>query len=148
MKSNAFLELAERQISGASKARERAREKRTARKLASDRDQDLVDRSRQLKRWRVWRQERLDRALGDPRHGKALAKLIAWLGRAGTPSDEDLVAQARSWRHASASMRFLVLGLIDQAIVRKRERAGAPPFDDPLPGKPLSAFLAIRNILE
>jgi hypothetical protein len=145
--SNAFLALAARQIAAPVQARRRAAETRAARKLNSDHDKELENRARQLKRWEQWRQERLDRALAG-RHGKALAKLIAWLDRAGAPSDADLIAQAWSWCHADAGTRFLVLRLIDGHIIRRRERAGLPPFDDTLPGKPPSAFLRIRDLLE
>jgi hypothetical protein len=144
-RAQAFLALSERQIAAPVQARRRAAEKRAARKFNADRDQELEDRTRQLKRWQVWRQERLDRALAG-RHGKALAKLIARLRT--DISDADLIEQAQSWRHADVGTRFLVLHLIDQAIIRRRERDGLPPFDDTLPGKPPSAFLIIRNMLE
>jgi len=36
--------------------------------------------------------------------------------------------------------------LIDSAFVALREKHGSPPFDDALPGEPLTAFNEIRKV--
>ena len=148
MASNPFLDLADRQIAAPVQARRRAAETRTARRLAAETKVELDlfdDHERQLRRWRHWRQERLQQALAGP-HGEALAKLLAQLR--APMSDAAMIEAARAWREADAGMRFLVLHLIDTVLIRRRERVGLPAFDDPLPGAPLNAFLVIRALLE
>ena len=52
-----------------------------------------------------------------------------------------------TWRNADDDKRFQILSIVNAAIVSLRERHKLPPFEDPLPGAPLNAFLVIRELL-
>ena len=52
------------------------------------------------------------------------------------------------WRDADADTRFLILVLVDAAVIRLRERAGLVPFDDPLRDEESNTFLTIRKLLQ
>ena len=140
---NAFLELAERQISAPAKARQRAVEKRAMRKAEQ---KALAERDCMFRAWTHWRREQLDAALAGP-HGGALQALIAFLTT--MKSSSALIEHVRTgnWKAADADMRFLVLHLVNSAMVRLHEERGLPPFDDGLPGEPPTAFQIIREML-
>jgi hypothetical protein len=139
---NAFLDLADRQISGPCKARHRAAEKRAARKAADDRDQ--LRRARQLSR-----EERLQTLLASP-HAPAARALIDFLEAMTLDQGAALIAliAAGPWIAADADTRFLVLALIDRAIVALRERCGLEAFNDALPDERASVFQIIREALQ
>jgi hypothetical protein len=139
---NAFLELAERQISAPVKTRQRAAEKRAMRKAEQ---KALAERDCMFAAWKRWRREQLDAALAGP-HGEALGALIAFLKTAkhgGALVDHVL---AGNWQIRDGDTRFLALHLINAAIVALREQHDLPPFDDPLPPR-TNAFLTIRSYL-
>jgi hypothetical protein len=82
-------------------------------------------------------------------HGVEARALIELLD--STDVDEcALVAHVRSgpWCNAGADedTRFLILAIIDRALIRARERRGLVPFDDPL-GDESNAFLELREQL-
>jgi hypothetical protein len=145
---NAFLDVAERQISAPVKARRRAVEKRTARKDAMEKALD--ERDTQLRAWCAWRRERVDALLSGP-HGHAARALSEFLSGMTLASANELIAvvQAGPWREADADTRFEVLSLVDAAIIRLREKSKLPPFDDALPfsDEKLTAFQIIREML-
>src|SRR5262249_31490029 len=134
---NAFLDLAETQIPAPVKARRRAAEKRAA----TREEKALAERDAQFWHWQREHRAELDAALAGP-HGGALAQLVAFLDAMTLESDRTLIEQVRpdDWRTADGDIRFLVLRLVGEAIMRLRERNGLPPFDDPLLDQPPSAF--------
>jgi hypothetical protein len=136
---NAFLDLADQQMSAPRKRTLRAAETRRANKLLDDRD-------RQTERWRRWNQDRVEALLA--RHADASRALLDFLRTMTLASAGDLIGIARSWRTADANTRFEVLSLIDTAIIELRQRHGLPPFDDALPGEPPTVFQIIREILK
>jgi hypothetical protein len=138
---NAFLELAERQISAPVKARQRAVEKRAMRKA-----ERLAERDCMFQAWKHWRREQLDAALAGP-HGGTLQALIAFLTTMKSSSALIEHVRAGNWQTTDADTRFLALHLINAAIIQLREQQGLVPFDDPLPGAPPAAFLVIRELL-
>lgn len=140
---NAFLELADRQISAPVKARQRAAEKRAMHKAEQ---KALAERDCMFRAWKRWRREQLDAARAGP-HGEALDALIAFLET--MKSADALIDHVRAgdWKAADDDTRFLVLHLVNVAIVRLREECGLPPFDDALPGEPATAFQIIRELL-
>src|SRR6516164_3253001 len=95
-------------ISGPCKARQRAAEKRAARKAADDRDQ--LRRARRLSR-----EERLQTLLASP-HATAARALIDFLEAMTLDQGAALIAliAAGPWIAADADTRFLVLALIDR----------------------------------
>jgi hypothetical protein len=136
---NAFLDLAERQISNPVKARHRAIEKR--RENAQEARDLLAD-------WARQRRERVDILLAGP-HGKAASALVAFLKAMTLDQAPALIELVEDgpWRDADPDTRFEVLALVDVAIVNLRERNGLLPFEDALPGEPPNAFLIIREML-
>ena len=67
---------------------------------------------------------------------------------------ERLVDMAMVWQSAPRTTRFLVLQMIDEAMIELRTRNGFAPFDDPLPeglaapgDETTNAFLRIQKIL-
>jgi hypothetical protein len=143
---NAFLKLADRQISAPVKARQRAIEKRTARKAEQ---KALAERDALFRSWKRWRREQFDAALAGP-HGEALKALLAFLETVTLETaDGVLVEQVRlsSLQNADSDIRFLALHMISEVTVRLREERGLVPFDDVLPGEPPTAFQIIREML-
>jgi len=141
---NAFLDLAERQIPATVKARRRAAETRRERA----REKAFTERDAQFQTWQREHREQLDAALAGP-YGEKLAALLGALESLTLETADALIqrAHADGWDAADGDTRFLVLRLIDAAIVRLRERAGLAPFDDPLFHQPPDAFLTLREML-
>ena len=137
---NAFLDLADFQIAGPVKARQRAAEKRAARR-AGGADQEKLSRQ-----WRQWHEERRA-ALLAREHGHAAGVLAEFLDGMTLHDGAALIAFAAPLQAADADTRHEVLALIDNAIVALRERHGLPAFDDPLPGEPANVLLKIREAL-
>lgn len=138
---NAFLDLADRQITAPVKARRRAAEKRAANKAVDSRDRLNVA-------WRRWHDEQGEVLLAGP-HGDAARHLIAFLGNMGLNQGAELVAlvKAGPWRQTDSDTRFEIMALIDARIIKLRERGCLPPFDDPLPGERPNVFLTICEVL-
>jgi hypothetical protein len=135
---NAFLDLAEQQISAPVKARQRAAEKCAARRA-----DDLEKLGGQ---WRAWHDERRDALLAGE-HGAAAAALIEFLAGMTPHDGVRLVALAAPWAKTDANVRHEILVLVDAAIIALRERHGLLPFDDALPGESANIFLQIREAL-
>jgi hypothetical protein len=136
---NAFLDLADHQIGGPRKAQQRAAERRAARKAADDRD-------RLNAAWRQWLHDRVEDLLVG-QYGEAARELVAFLDRMMPGDGAALISAAERWRGADADVRFEILSLIDAAVIGLRERAGLPPFDDPLPDERPNVFLIVRELL-
>jgi hypothetical protein len=141
--SGAFLELADKQISAPAKARQRAAEKRAE---TRERDKALEERDRQARMWRAWRRAKIEELLAGP-YGTDVKALVDFLEQLSSASELIEFIKCGPWHNADSNTRFVVLGLVDLAIVEVREKRGLPPFDDPLPGEPPNAFLTIREWL-
>jgi hypothetical protein len=143
--SQAFLDLADRQISSPSRARMRAAEKRAQTRA----EKAQVDKKKQFALWRKWRRERSELLLAGP-YTDAARDLIELLDTL-TPNAADMLldrVRCGPWRDADPDTRFMVLALIDTAIIELRERQGLPRFDDPvLPDDPPNVFLMLREML-
>jgi hypothetical protein len=59
---------------------------------------------------------------------------------------DKLIELSRVWQSTDKDTRFMVLRLIDSALVELRERHMLSPFDDPLDDD-LNVFLIIRRML-
>jgi hypothetical protein len=107
--------------------------------------EQLEENAYQLRQWRAWHREELNKLLTGP-HGAAVQALLEQLNKKLT-NGRELIALVRSgpWREADANTRAEILHLLDQMIIRQRERNGLPAFDDPLPddANP-NAFLVLR----
>jgi hypothetical protein len=141
---NAFTDLAERQIAAPRKARMRAAEARAACRA----EKALAERDDLFRLWKHARRAQVDAALAGP-HGEALSQLVVFLDQATMVSVVGLteLVRAGDWGAADPDVRFLVLDLIGNAIMRLRERDGLEPFDDGLPGEPPTTFQIVRELL-
>jgi hypothetical protein len=76
--------------------------------------------------------------------------LVSFLNDMSAADGARLIAVVRAggWQRASTEVRFEVLSLVNDAIVRLRERHGLPLLDDPLPNERSSAFLVIRELFK
>jgi hypothetical protein len=89
-------------------------------------------------------------ALMESEHGENYRMLLLLLRRLTPQSASELVNYVKGARwitRCDADQKFIVLSIIDMAIIRTRIRAGLPEFDDALPGQPDNVFLIIRKII-
>jgi hypothetical protein len=144
MTANLFLNISDQQISSPVKARQRAADRRAQARL----DKEEADREQLMKAWCAVQQRQIDDALVGP-CGAQIGALLAFLKELSLDREAELVGfvQADSWHSANPDIRFLAMRLIGSRLVRLREDAGLPPFDDPLPGDPPSVFLQVREML-
>ncbi len=146
---NNFLTFANKSMSWSVKKQLRAEEKRSmnrAQKKAVIKA--LNERDLLMRLWKRWRQDLLTTALQN-KHQDDIQKLIDFLQTLTLQDEGRLVKVVRlgQWQTAHKDIRFLVLRLIDAKLIALREKAELDPFDDPLPGQPLDAFLTLRNEL-
>lgn len=73
--------------------------------------------------------------------------LVAFLKALTLDDGEQLIEMAAIWQGAPSTTRYLVLQMIDEAMINLRERNGLAPFDDPLWDEPDNAFITIRRML-
>src|SRR5262249_8751004 len=101
-----------------------------------------------FRNWKRERRAQVDAALAGS-HGPALGRLVAFLDAMTMESSGALTEHVRdgNWQAADDDTRFLVLHLINAAIVRLRARPDLPPFDDPVFDRPPNAFLVLREML-
>ena len=112
---------------------------------ATRREKALQERNRLSQAHRRWRKQAIDTLLNGPLSAAARV-LVDFLDRMQSDDECGLIDLVRSgpWRDADADTRFLILVLVDAAVIRLRERAELAPFDDPL-DEEKSAFLRIRE---
>jgi hypothetical protein len=106
----------------------------------------LEENAQLLRQWRAWHRDELAKLLAGP-HGAAMQALLEQLKHPTTGKALVALVKAGPWRETDPDTRAEILGCIDRAIVRQRERAGLVALDDPLPGAPLNAFLTLRDWL-
>lgn len=156
---NYFEQLAETQQTAASKAKDRAREKRAAKAVVtSDADAPMMpsaqekaqrEKSELARQWRRWRRERSDIILEGPhaRDYRGLLLLVGSLTPDSAPALVQYVQRAAWLQAADREVRRTALTVIDDAIVLLRVKHGMSPFDDSLPDEPPTAFEEIRAAL-
>jgi hypothetical protein len=115
---------------------------------AKPREKALQERECLSEAHRRWRKEGVAALLTGP-HGAAARALLDFLDRMQPDNEHDLIelVQSGPWRDADADTRFLILALVDAAIIRLRERDDLVPFDDPIDAEE-STFLIIRKMLQ
>jgi hypothetical protein len=82
-------------------------------------------------------------------YGALVEQLLDVLGKLTLRSGVELVAFVRSqdWGAVDDATRGVCLHTISMTIVRMREKAGLPPFDDDLPPQRITGFLIIRDVM-
>jgi hypothetical protein len=154
---NPFEALADVQQNGASKARDRAAERRLAKlvvkseadapMVASPSEKAAYERSRQLRHYnKMLTQRRLD-LLNGPQgvQIKGLLQLMDTLSPSSAPALMSFLAGCNWFLGCDRGTRQDILSLISIGIARHRVRNGLPPFDDSLIGEPPTAFEIIRS---
>jgi hypothetical protein len=109
----------------------------------------VAEDSEQMRRYQRFRRGEIQALLDGP-HGQGAQRLMKILKQLTPQSAEALfrVLEHVNWfRDADDDTRFLVLGLIDEAICRMRVRDGRSPIDDSLPGEPPTVFEICRSHL-
>lgn len=156
---NPFEALANQQQNAASKARDRAAERRLAKlvvksdadapMVASPLDKERFENQELLKRFnKAMTQRRLD--LLKSAHGKeikGLLQILDSLTPSSPPALMSYLAKCQWFVNADYGTRHDILWVIDTAIMTFRIREGLSPFDDGLPGEPPTAFCIIRHHL-
>jgi len=112
----------------------------------SEKDKKLADDARLLRAWRRWHVEQLEEALADV-HADVMSRLMAQLEELRSARELVDFISAQDWESVDADTRAIALFEINRAITALRERQKLPPIYDALPGKPLTAFQIIREII-
>ena len=151
-----FGQVADAQLSGAQKARERGKIRVEARRVERERvilmptplEKKQQDAAVQMKLYRAWRRSIRTEILAEcgPQFADLL-RLIRNLEWTRAEDVVDFVRGARWLRRADDETRFETLRLIDGSLGRARVRHGLSELDDGLPGEPLTPFLKIRKML-
>lgn len=134
------------------RSQERTHEKRreTIAARKTELEQKLDERDLLTKLYRQHVAERKAELLTGP-HGKDIKGLLSFM-RTMTPSSAPalvkLVESAAWLRGADADTRYGVLSLVNRSIASLRKREGLMPFEDALPGEPLTASEQIKALLE
>lgn len=115
---------------------------------AKRREKALQERDCLSQAHRRRRKEAVDALLAGP-HGAVAQALIDFLEQMVLSDGRGLIelVQSGPWHGADEDTRFLILVLVDAAVVQLRERTDLNPFDDPLDEKS-NAFLLIRKLLQ
>jgi xanthine/CO dehydrogenase XdhC/CoxF family maturation factor len=137
--SNPFAAFADRHA-------RKPRPRRVSEKEAARREKAAEERAQLSAAHRRWRKDQIAALLAGPHGAQAL---VEFLNSMDLQAEPELLEHVRSgpWHDADEDTRFLILVIIDAALVRLRERQGMPPFDDPLPGEAPSAFLELQEWL-
>jgi len=155
---NPFEQLAEQQMVAATKAKHRAREKREAKVVQSEKDAPMKlsemeqQQADQSKQFRLYKQhKRAERMVVFERRAaewSALSKVLRALTIDNVDTLIDFVAGS-AWLHeADHNTRQVVLGVISNELIRVRRENGYAPMDDSLPGEDPTAFEIIRTMLK
>jgi hypothetical protein len=113
------------------------------------RDQKLDADARLLRAWHQWHQEQFEQAVASP-HGEVLEQLQAILEKLTLHSSSTTLLEfieAQNWKVMDYSVRLIALRLVNDSIIRLRERMGLAPFDDGLPGDRPNVFQTIKLIV-
>ncbi len=154
---NAFLQIADMQQNAASKAEDRAHERRLAKLVVkSDRDAPMVASPMEKEAWakqqllknfnKAMTQRRVDLING--KYGdevKGLLKVLDTLTESSAPALMSYLAKCQWFLHADYETRMNTLSVIHDFIIRFRIRSGLSPFDDPMWDEPPNAYLIIRK---
>jgi hypothetical protein len=147
--TNPFLALEETQTPAAVKARKRGAEKAAATRAAK-RTEDDAENEHLAKLYREHRRAQKE-ALLSGSHGAEIRHLLNWSARmtlSDAPQLIDRVRQAMIWiEDLDVDARFVLLRLLNNAIVNLRVREGLAPLDDGLWDERAKAFFVIKTTM-
>lgn len=150
---NYFDQLADRQLNGAQKAKERSKvrvEKRREEKMREPSPLELKQQEDAIlaKMYRAWKREIRQELV--QAHGRDFADLMRLLRNLSWPSAQgvlDYLEGAMWLRRADMNTRFATLGYITSSFLRARVRHGLPPFDDGMWDDPPSIEMQAKRLL-
>ena len=100
-----------------------------------------------LRAWHAYHKQLCADAING-RSGALVEQLLDILGSLTLQDGKTLIEFVRSqnWHDVDANVRDVCLFAIDGAIMKLRQKAGLPDFDDPIPGsgKPENVFQIIK----
>jgi hypothetical protein len=108
-------------------------------------DKALKERAYELRQWRRWRRERFEVLLKGEYAEPARALVEFTKTNMTGPTALIEFVKAGPWHNADSDVRVEILTLVAAVITARREKLEQAPFDDPLPGAPLNAFLILRE---
>lgn len=148
MSATFFDEIAAEQMSAPVKRKLDASEKRARAKRQAE--QELKDEGVLSKLYRRCKREQRDALLAGP-HGRDVRGLIAFLDRMTLSSAPALIrlVEGAAWiRDMAINDRHVLLVIVSAGIVRCREKAGLPPFDDEIAWcEPPKAYSQIKTLM-
>jgi hypothetical protein len=152
---NPFEALAAQQLTATAKRQHAAAEKRAAKSVVMSEAEAPMKgtpaeeardvRNAQMANYRRHKARERDELVNGP-YGAKVGSLLAFL-KAMTPDSSDAlvtIAGAAWIKSADLNTRYLILGIIADAIMKLRIRNGLPPFDDAIFDEPKTAFQLIR----
>jgi len=153
---NYFDQVADRQLTGAQKSKERVRQKWADKRAAKEESilkpsplqKKQAEKAELLKLYRKWRRGIKEKIIEV--HGADFAALMRLLRNLNWSSAERVVEFVRGaqWLiDADAETRFQTINFIDSSFCRSRIREGLAPIDDGLFDEPPTPFLKIRKLL-
>lgn len=152
---NPFEQVADRQRTAASKARDRRLAKLTlnsdadAPMKATAQERDQKEKQAQLRQWKAWHREQSN-ALLEGVFGREYQGLLLLLSSLTPDSAPALVAYVErcDWvQKLDRAGRQTVLSVIGDRIMKLRITHGLAPFDDSLPGEEPTAFERCRKMI-
>lgn len=150
---NYFDQLAERQLNGAQKAKERAKVRVVARREERQRPPSPLELKQQegailAKMYRQWKRQ-IKQELVEA-HGADFAVLMRLLRNLSWSEAQkvlDYLEGAMWLRRADLGTRFATLGYITSSFLRARVRHGLAPFDDGMWDDPPSIEMQAKRLL-
>jgi hypothetical protein len=118
-------------------------------KPRSNREQKkLADDARLLRHWKAWHREERQTVLAGP-HSAVLGELFRMFENLQHVQPSQLTGLVRSidWAAIDYDTRLVVLHEVNVAITKYREKRGAEPISDNLPGQPDTPFRVIHRII-
>lgn len=146
---NFFEQMGDRQIVQATRAKRRAAAKRAPMVPVTALEKEQRRQQFQARRWRHDRRRRIREAVESAEHPgwKDLARILRRLDLERPEELLEHIQNAKWLSEAELDIRYLVLSIIDTAIIRLRERNGLEPFDDALPGEEPTVFELARRMI-
>lgn len=146
--ANFFDQIAEAQTPAPVKRKIDAAEKRARAKAQAE--QELKDEQILSKLYQRWKKQKRDALIAGP-HGREVKGIVSFLDKMDLSSAPALISavERSRWVDAmSVNDRHTLLGIISTGIVRCREKAGLPPFDDEIAWcEPPKAYSQIKTLL-
>jgi hypothetical protein len=118
------------------------------RRLSTKEQKKLADDARLLRAWKKFHRDEYEAVLVGP-HAAMLGELFRMLQNLKHVQPAQLIGLVRSidWTAIDSNTKLVLLHELNSAIMKFRERRGAEPINDNLPGQPDTPFHTIKTII-